>query len=86
MNRTNYLVLHFVCLEKKGECDFSNFSPIPTGYLFISLWAWYFKLFVLFWKPISLLWLKSNGSQFENEKKFILNIDNKLKNLIECIN
>lgn len=39
------------------------------GYLFTSLWAQY-KLFVLFWKSIPLLWLKSNGSQFENEKVY----------------
>lgn len=64
MSKANYLVLHFVWTEKKGEYEFSNFSPIPIG-------AQYFKLCVLSWKPIPLLWLKRNGSQFENRKTFI---------------
>lgn len=46
INRVHYLILCFVCLEKT-ECEFFNFSPILTGYLFISLWAQFLKWFVL---------------------------------------
>lgn len=46
VNRANCLVLRFACLEKR-ECGFSNFSPIPTGYLLTSLWAQFLKLLIL---------------------------------------
>lgn len=63
--QTGKLPCFMLCVNwKEGRMWVLQLQPYPY-------WAQYFKLFVSSWKPIPLLWLRRNGSQFENRITFI---------------